>query len=31
MWRRNGLTIQPGRMELQVIASDTDKSAFTGG
>ena len=28
MWRRNGLTLQLGRMELQVIASDTDKSAF---
>jgi PAS domain S-box-containing protein len=27
MWRRNGLTIQPGRRELQVIPSDTDKSA----
>jgi PAS domain S-box-containing protein len=24
----NGLTIQPGRMELPVIASETDKSAF---
>ena len=27
MWRRNGLTIQPGRRELQVIPLDTDKSA----
>jgi hypothetical protein len=27
IWRQNGLTIQPGHMELQVIASGTDKSA----
>jgi PAS domain S-box-containing protein len=28
IWRQNGLTLQPGRRELQVIASETDKTAF---
>jgi PAS domain-containing protein len=28
IWRRNGLTIQPG-MKLQVIASKTDKTSLT--